>query len=200
MSVGPFLGRLLVSVGHVLASEETETALSTATDGRRRRDPLAHAATSPSTDDDVVLVSAVAAMATTTSPPAPAALDPVAETSPGLTPRHPSPSAEMAGGGHPRVRRLCPMREVARTAAGVTAEGGAGGADAPARPRTPSTLADTPKSDTSRSVVPVVAVPVAATVAETTNTGSGPDAVVTTGMPPEGIPTGTGGGSQSAVA
>jgi len=92
------------------------------------------------------------------------------------------------------------MREVARTASGVTAEGGAGGADAPARPPTPSTLTDTPKSDTPKSVTPVAAVPVAATVAETTNTGSGPDAVVNTGIPPEGRPTGTGGGSQSAVA
>jgi len=197
MSVRPFLGRVLVSVGHVLAPEEAETALSTAADGRRSRGPLAHAATSPSTDDDVVLVSAVAGVATTAPPPAPAALAspaPVAETSPGLTPRHPSPSAEMAGGGHPRFRRLRPMSDVARTALGVAADGGAGGAAAPARPATPSTLTDTPKS-----VAPVAAVPGAATVAETTNTGSGPDAVVTTGMPPAGRPTGTGGGSRSAA-
>jgi len=199
MSVRPFLGRLLVSVGHVLAPEEAKTGLSTATDGRRRRAPLAHAATSPSTDDDVVLFSSVAAMATTATPPAPATLAPVAGTSPGRTPRHPSPSAEMAGGGHPRFLRLRPMSEVARTASGVAAEGGTGGAAASARPATPSTLTDTPKSDTPKSMAPVAAVPVAETVAETTNTGSGPDALVTTGMPPAGGPTGTGGGSRSAA-
>ena len=53
--------------------------------------------------------------------------------------------------------------------------------------------------DTPRSVAPVAAAPVAETVAETTNTGSGPDAVVTTGMPPAGGQTGTGGGSRSAA-
>ena len=202
MSVGPFLGCLLVSVGHVLAPEEAETALSTAADRRRRRAPLSHAATPPSTDDDVVLVPAVAAVATTAPPAAPAALAapaPVAGTSPGLTPRHPSRSAEMPGGGHPRFRRLHPMSEVDRTASGVAAESGAGGAAAPARSATPSTLTDTRKSDTPKSVAPVAAVPVAATVAETTKTGSGPDAGVTTGMPPTGRPTGTGSGSRSAA-
>jgi len=197
MSVGPFLGRLFVSAGHVLAPEEAEAALSTAADGRRRRAPLVYSATSPSTDSDVVLISAVAAVAIAAPPPAPDALAapaPVVGTSPRLTPRHPSPSAERAGGGHPCFRRLHPMSEVARTASGVAAEGGAGGAAAPARPATPSTLTDTPKS-----VAPVVAVPLAATVAQTTNTGSGPDAVVTTGMPPAGRPTGTGRGSRSAA-
>jgi len=199
MSVGRFLGRLLVSVGHVLTLEEAETTLSTATDGRRRRAPLADAATSLSTDDGVVLVSAVAATATSAPPPAPAILAPVAGTSPGLTPPHPFPSAEMAGGDQPRFRRLRPMSEVPRTASGVAAGGGAGGAAAPARPATPSTLTDTPTSDTPKSVAPVAAVSVAAKAAEMTNSGSGPDAVVTTGMPPAGGPTGTGGGSRSAA-
>ena len=192
-----FLGRLLVSVCLVLAQEEAEAALSTADDGRRRRGPLAHAATSLSTDDDVVMVSAVAGVATTAPLPAPAALAApatVAGKSPGLTSRRPFPSAEMAGGGHPCFRRLRPMSDVARTASGVAADGSAGGATSSARPPTPSTLMDTPKSG-----APVPSVPVAATVAETTNTGSGPNAVITTGMTPSGRPTGTGIGSRSAA-